>query len=155
MIDPRMYAPNPYQNYQPIPAAFVEHLQKAINGEASAIQFYGELLQLNEKDRMAYDNVKHAYDDEHKHFKAFTALYVKLTGKQPLIEPKPTKFTMMADAYRFAFFDELEAADLYKEMYLQTPYTPIRDIFFMAKSDEIEHAQRFNFLYNRAIRMKQ
>jgi len=155
MIGRRKYAPHPYHYYQPVSAEFVENLQKAINGEASAIQFYGELLQLNEKDEMAYDNIKHAYDDENKHFKAFTALYVKLTGKQPQINPKPTKFNTMTDAYRFAFFDELEAADLYKEMYLLTPYMNIRDIFFMAKSDEMEHALRFNFLYNRAIRMKQ
>lgn len=140
------------QQPQRVSAEFIKKLEEAINGEATAIRFYGDLLNLVRGDRTAYDNVKHAYDDENKHFRAFVDLYVSLTGRQPSVRITPMRYTSLADAYRQAFFGELEAAELYSDMYLMTRDPDIRDIFFMAKNDEQEHAQRFQFLYNRELR---
>lgn len=136
-------------------SSFVKHLEQAINGEATAIRFYGDLLHQVRGDQTAYDNVIHAYDDENKHFRAFVRLYKRLTGRQPSVRITPIRYPSLAAAYRQAFFDELEAAELYRDMYLMTRDPDIRDIFFMAKNDEEEHAQRFHFLYNRQLRRRE
>lgn len=146
------YASHPNRNYSNVSPEFVQKLQGAINGEASAIRFYGDLLTKLQEDKTAYDNVKSAFDDENKHFRALTKLYVQLTGKQPQIKINPVHYSSLEDAYLKAFFDELEASELYSDMYLMTRDPNIRDIFYMAHNDESEHAQRYSFLYNREKR---
>jgi hypothetical protein len=47
-----------------------------------------------------------------------------------------------------ALKDELEAADLYKEMTLKTTDAMIKDIFFYAMGDELEHAIMFSTIHH-------
>ncbi|WP_134685976.1 ferritin family protein [Brevibacillus migulae] len=131
---------------------FIDLLVEAINGEATAIGFYAEILTQVHGDQVAYDNVKHAYDDERKHFRQFSRLYMKLTGQEPRVRPKRVAYGSLREAYRLAFFDELEAQELYNKMYLMAKDRKIRDIFYGARNDESEHSQRFQYLYHREER---
>ncbi|RAK23123.1 rubrerythrin [Anoxybacillus vitaminiphilus] len=120
-------------------------LLEAIKGEASAVQFYQQLMNAapNEKAR---EDVQHALEDERKHLKQFTDLYVMLTGKRPVYKTKAVSFNTFKEGLNIARKDELEAYEDYRDAYLATQDQVIRDVFFLAMTDEIEHALRFSFL---------
>ncbi|MCL6598956.1 MAG: ferritin-like domain-containing protein [Alicyclobacillus macrosporangiidus] len=124
---------------------FISHLQNAINNEASTIEFY-EVLGGMAPPRYR-DFVTHAREDEMVHLRMFRRLYRRLTGHEPSVQVRATKFSSYKEGLELAFRSELEAAELYRDMYLSTRVPKIRDILFRAMTDEMEHAQRFNFLY--------
>ncbi|MFC4769360.1 ferritin family protein [Effusibacillus consociatus] len=128
-------------------AAFLSNLEKAINGEAEAVRFYAKLMNMAPDERQRA-SIKHAHDDEIKHYKMFTALYHQLTGREAPVGITETAFESYKEGIRTAFDHELEAAELYREMYLATQIPAIRDVFFEAMTDEMEHAQRFAFIYH-------
>jgi rubrerythrin len=116
-----------------------------IKGEASAVQFYQQLAKAapNEKAR---EDVLHALEDEKKHLKQFTDLYVMITGKRPVYKIEEVSFGTFKEGLERARKDELEAYEDYRNAYLATQDQVIRDVFFLAMTDEIEHALRFSFL---------
>lgn len=124
---------------------FISQLQNAINGEATTIEFY-EVLGGMAPARYR-DFVTHAREDEMVHLRMFRRLYRRLTGHEPSVQVRATKFSSYKEGLELAFRSELEAAELYRDMYLSTRVPKIRDILFRAMTDEMEHAQRFNFLY--------
>ncbi len=91
--------------------------------------------------------VTHAKDDEVQHFRLLSRLYVRLTGREPAIQTPTTTFSSYREGVALAFRQELEAAELYRDMYLQTRVPNIRDVLFRIMTDEMEHAQRFTFMY--------
>lgn len=128
------------------PNTFITQLTKAINDEASAVQFYDVL------EEMApipfRDFVSHAKNDEMMHVRLFSQLYRKLTGTEPSVWVENTQFSSYKKGLEIAFRRELEAAELYRDMYLSTRVPEIRDTLFKTMTDEMEHAQRFQFLYS-------
>ncbi|SFV06901.1 ferritin-like domain-containing protein [Alicyclobacillus macrosporangiidus] len=124
---------------------FISQLQKAINDEASAIAFY-EVLEGMAPARYR-DFVTHAREDEMVHLRMFHRLYRRLTGHEPSVQVRATRFSSYKEGLELAFRSELEAAEMYRDMYLSTRVPKVRDILFRAMTDEMEHAQRFNFLY--------
>jgi rubrerythrin len=124
---------------------FLSELRKAINDEASAVKFYGVLEGMAPN---AYrDFVTHAKNDEIQHTRMFQKLYRKLTGSEASVQADVTDFSTYKEGIEIAFRRELEAAELYRDMYLSTTVPKIRDVLFKAMTDEMEHAQRFSFLY--------
>jgi len=136
-------------SYGGIPNKFLDMLEEAINGEATAVGFYGELLTQVHGDQVAYDHIRHAYDDGRRHLKQFSRLYEKLTGQEPRVRPKRVNYRTLRDAYRLAFFDELAAQEKYSNMYQMIKERKIRDLFDWARNDDSEHSQRFQYLYHR------
>lgn len=140
--------------YPPLPSQlgfrdygrFLSNLTKAIRDEATAIGFYRMLMESaqNETQRA---NIEHAYKDEQQHLKMFTHLYQKLTGKQASIQRDKVTFSNYEAGLEQAFAAELSAAEMYRDMYLSVRLPRIRDMLFRALTDEMEHAQRFNFIY--------
>ena len=63
----------------------IREIEKAINGEYSAINCYAKLANLapNEKEKSRILEIR---QDELNHFKQFEQLYTRLTGKKP--QPK-------------------------------------------------------------------
>ncbi|MBA2872743.1 rubrerythrin [Anoxybacillus calidus] len=116
-----------------------------IKGEASAVQFYQQLAKKapNEKIR---EDVLHALEDEKNHLKQFINLYVMITGKHPVYKTEEVFFDTFKEGLELARKDELEAYEDYRNAYLATQDQTIRDVFFLAMTDEIEHALRFSFL---------
>ena len=78
--------------------------------------------------------------------KQFTDLYVALTGRQPVYQIDKVTFNTYREGLQKAYEAELEAYEEYRNSYLLTQNLPVRDVFFRALTDEIEHATRFGFL---------
>lgn len=127
------------------PNKFISQLTGAINDEASAVMFYDKLEEMAPSQYR--DFVTHAKNDEMEHVRLFSKLYRRLTGYQPSVQAETTQFSSYKEGLEIAFRGELEAAELYRDMYLSTRVPNIRDILFKTMTDEMEHAQRFNFLY--------
>ncbi|MCL6444271.1 MAG: ferritin-like domain-containing protein [Alicyclobacillus sp.] len=127
------------------PNTFISQLTGAINDQASAVKFY-EVLEGMAPSKYR-DFVNHAKNDEMVHFRLLSKLYRRLTGYQPSVQAETTQFSSYKEGIEIAFRRELEAAELYRDMYLNTRVPEIRDILFKTMTDEMEHAQRFNFLY--------
>ncbi len=136
-MDPRVQG----QNEQVLKA-----LIHAMEGESGAIDFYTRLATMA-PNKMAKDVVEHALNDEKKHLEAFVELYKALTGKTPKYKTPRTKFSNFKEGVWVAYNDELEAYETYRDDYLLSNDQMIRDTFFLAMTDEIEHAMRFGLLY--------
>jgi rubrerythrin len=121
------------------------NILKAIKSEAEAIDFYQRLLKFAPGHR-GQDDISHALEDERIHLRDFSQLYYSLTGMQPVYRPKKIAFHNLQEGLRLAYQDELEAYEFYRDIYLMTSHPLIRDVFFRAMTDEIEHAMRFGFL---------
>jgi rubrerythrin len=75
-------------------------------------------------------------------------LYQLLTNQIPSYTLTPVNYANYKEGLLIALKDELEAADLYKEMILSTNDARIKDAFFYAMGDELEHSVMFSTLYN-------
>jgi len=93
--------------------------------------------------------IEHALEDEKIHLRTFTQLYQTLTGKKPVYQTKITRFRNFQEGLRIAYEQELEAYETYRDNYLSTQDPMIRDAFFRAMTDEIEHALRFSHVLNK------
>ncbi|MFI8686987.1 ferritin family protein [Rossellomorea sp. NPDC077527] len=120
----------------------VDDLQKAINGEYSAIACYKKLSALapTEEERLRILEIR---KDEKRHFKAFSDIYMNLTG----VEPRPQLQEGCPDRYydglRFAFKDEQETVDFYHEISNGAQDVYIKETFLRAAADEQNHAVWF------------
>ncbi|AGL01523.1 ferritin family protein [Desulfoscipio gibsoniae] len=126
---------------------FLRNLYQAIVGEATAIDFYYRLLR-EAPNELHREFIDHAYRDEMQHLEAFTRLYCYFTGQKPQYTVTPVQYRSYREGLLLAMKDELEAAETYQEIILSSTDQLVRDTFFMAMTDEMEHATRFGFLYN-------
>lgn len=120
----------------------VSDVEKAINGEYSAIQCYAHIAKLapTEKERTQILEIR---KDEKRHFQQFVQLYQSLTGKQP--QPKinegcPNTYVKGLD---FALQDEQNTVDFYHEVADETSNQFIKEVFRRAAADEQNHAVWF------------
>jgi rubrerythrin len=132
-----------FKNY----AKFIADLQKAINDQASAVAFYGDLEAMAKTDRQQRC-IDHARRDEMVHLRLFKAMYRTLTGRHPHVQPTKMSVSDFKAGILQAFDAELEAAEMYRDMYLSTQIPKVRDVLFRTMTDEMEHAQRFSFIYH-------
>jgi rubrerythrin len=128
-------------------STFLIHLQQAIHDEASAIEFYRQLLEMA-PDELHKLFIQHAFQDEQKHQRMLSRLYTRLTGRTPMVSAKPESFENYRNGLLLALTQELEAAETYRDMFLSTRDPNIRDVLFETMTDEQEHAMRFSFLYH-------
>lgn len=125
----------------------VQNIYKAVVDEATAAEFYSRLLR-EAPDELNREFVHHAYKDELTHLEAFTKLYRHFTGQIPQYNVRPVQYPSYKEGILTAFKNELEAAEFYKDVILSTTDQLVKDTFFLAMVDELEHATRFGVLYN-------
>lgn len=123
-------------------SCFDSELQKAINGEFSAIQCYRKLAELAHSDEVR-KQIEEIRRDEIRHLREFSTLYGSITGKH--IMPKqteecPDNFTRGLDA---AFKDEQETVDFYLRAAEETSNLKAKGVFTRAARDEQNHAVWF------------
>ncbi|MFC3041532.1 ferritin family protein [Virgibacillus xinjiangensis] len=124
----------------------LEALLRAMEGESRAIDFY-ERLRKTAPSRMAQEKVEHVLEDERLHLEMFVDLYRALSGKSPKYRTRKKQISGFKEGIREAFEDEIEAYEFYRDNYLLTQDGRVRDVFFHAMTDEMEHATRFGFMY--------
>lgn len=125
----------------------LQNIYNSIVDEATAADFYYRLAR-EAPNQLHREFINHAYQDELEHLEAFTRLYGYFTGQTPQYNITPVQYQNYAEGLLMAFKDELEAAEFYKEIILSSTDQLVRDTFFLAMGDELEHATRFGFLYN-------
>lgn len=120
-------------------------LLDAIVGEATGIDFYSRLANLAPNPKHKEDILK-IMEDEKAHLNLFLNLFIALTGRQPIYQINNVPFQSYDEGLQIAFEDELKDYETYRNQYLMTLNTSIRDIFLRAFTDEIKHATRISYL---------
>lgn len=142
--------PQPVQRPNP-PAfhnqnAFLQDTLRAIFDERQAQLNYRALYSLATTP-FQKKMIQHALDDEIKHERMLSRIYHTLTGHAPQVpQPQRATITQFNAGLRASFEDEVEAAEMYRSMYLNTYLPWLRDQLFEIMTDESEHAQRFTYV---------
>jgi len=120
-------------------------VQKFMQDQANATAFYGQLLEQTPGEELK-DYVRHAMEDEQKHYRVLGELYRELTGRTYETQAQPTEFANLRAGLKMAMDDEYEASEEYRDVYLRYNNLRVRDLFFELMHDELEHATRFQYV---------
>jgi len=126
----------------------VRDIQKAINGEFSAISCYEKLAQKAPSQNVR-DQILEIREDEKRHFNEFQSIYTRLTGRQPtakITEECPNAYEHGVEA---AFIDEQETVDFYLDLADKAQDVTIKESFRRAAADEQNHAVWFLYFLNK------
>lgn len=124
----------------------ISDIEKAINGEYSAIQCYEKLAGLAQSDQDR-EQILEIRNDEIKHYGQFVAIYRQLTGKQTSPKISEQCPDIWQEGLLFAFRDEQETVDFYLDISDSTHDLNIKEVFRRAAADEQNHAVWFSFYY--------
>ncbi|HWO96506.1 MAG TPA: ferritin-like domain-containing protein [Bacillus sp. (in: firmicutes)] len=124
-------------------------IEKAINGEYSAIKCYARLAKMAPTEEIK-KQILEIRQDEMNHFQTFGQIYMDLTGRQP--KPKVTEEcpNQYIDALEFALRDEQKTVDFYLEMADEATNQSIKEAFRRAAADEQNHAVWFLYYFVKA-----
>ena len=126
----------------------VSDIEKAINGEYSAIVCYAKIAEMAPTDKIR-DQILEIRNDEIKHFHTFGQIYVNLTGMQPqpkIIEECPDTFVKGVE---FALQDEQKTVDFYMDIMDETSDLAIKEAFRRAAAAEQHHAVWFLYYFSK------
>ncbi|WP_026590066.1 ferritin-like domain-containing protein [Bacillus sp. UNC437CL72CviS29] len=121
-------------------------IEKAINGEYSAINCYAKLANLTSQNTER-NQILEIRQDEIKHFQQFVQIYISLTGRQPqpkIIEECPNFYE---EGLEFALQDEQRTVDFYLKIADDTTNQFIKEAFRRAADDEQNHAVWFLYYF--------
>lgn len=156
-----MFYPTPYPYYSYIPATapgamppnrmqeIISVISESIADERNDELFYDYLISVapTEQEKRVIASIR---DDERKHRRMLRQLYQQLTGRTPpsgLGEQeafrKPGSYL---EGIEQALFGELKAFEKYRGVYLNLPAI-YRDTMFEIMTDEMKHANYYNWLY--------
>ena len=124
----------------------IANIEKAINGEYTAIQCYEKLAQMAPSKGIK-QQILEIRKDEKRHFRQFVQIYAQLTGRQPqpkILERCPNKYMKGVE---FALKDEQETVDLYLDIADEAPSQYIKETFRRAAADEQNHAVWFLYYF--------
>jgi|GEM_PF-633378 len=123
-------------------------IEKAIDGEYSAISCYQHLISLAPSNKIK-EKINEIRNDEIRHFETFSNLYMHLTGKKhtpKITEECPKQFK---SGLEFAFKDEQETVDFYLETASKSDNPKVKEAFIRASHDEQNHAVWFLYFLNK------
>jgi len=118
-------------------------VERFMKDQATAAIFYSDLLE-RAPDARAKEYIRHAMEDEQKHYRMLGALYRELTGRTHEATPDRVTFSNLAEGIMRAMDDEYEAMEEYRDVYMAQTDRRIRNLFFELMTDELEHATRFD-----------
>ncbi len=147
-----MYRQNMYSMQLPLLGTMTQRqlmdtLYNSIVGEATAAEFYGRLEQ-DAPDDLHRDFIEDARTDELDHLSHFQRLYEQYFGPVPEYTVDPVQYPSYKEGLLMALKDELDTVGFYKDAQLSTRDRLVRDTYYYAMVDELEHAVRFSTLYN-------
>lgn len=119
-------------------------VRKNMQDEATAAGFYSELMR-QAKDPAVKEYIRHARDDEQKHYRMLADLHRSLSGQTFEAAPRPVSFRTLREGLKRAMDDEYEAFEEYRTIYLNQSNEQVRAVFFELMTDELEHVTRFNY----------
>ncbi|PGU94645.1 rubrerythrin family protein [Bacillus cereus] len=126
----------------------ISDIEKAINGEFSAINCYAKLANMA-SNQTEQKQILEIRNDEIKHFQNFVQIYINLTGQQP----KPQIIEGCPDTYlkglEFAIQDEQKTVDFYLDISDETSDAHIKDFLRRTAADEQNHAVWFLYYFSK------
>lgn len=128
----------------------LELIRRAIAGEARDEKFYNYLISVapNQKEK---DIIRSIRDDELSHFDLFKQIYKDIAHREPvpLEEEEYEQPESYLDGIEEALFGELDAVELYRQIYYGLRKDEHRDKLFEIITDELKHSGKYNFIYTR------
>ncbi|HGH7174094.1 TPA: ferritin-like domain-containing protein [Bacillus wiedmannii] len=140
-----MYSSNYYDWYRQNDK-LIGDIEKAINGEFSAINCYTKLANMapNAAER---NQILEIRNDEIKHFHQFVQIYTNLTGQQPkpqITEECPNTYLQ---GLEFAIQDEQKTVDFYLGIADETSDAHLKELLRRIAADEQNHAVWFLYYF--------
>ncbi|MEK4520444.1 ferritin-like domain-containing protein [Psychrobacillus sp. FSL W7-1457] len=126
----------------------------AVQGEKEDQVFYDYLISLAPTQEQI-EIITSIRNDEVKHRQWFKQMYKALSGNEVVITTEE-QFVPPADyisGIKKAFFGELKAMEKYRVIREGLPYREYRDIVFEILTDEMKHAQLYNYILTENISM--
>lgn len=120
----------------------------SVRDEKGDVLFYDYLISIAPDDDR--EVIREIREDEKKHEEMLRELYASYTGNEHEDEGEAA-FEKPMDYYeglRMAFFGEIAAAERYRDVRAGLPDMFHRDMVFEIIIDEMEHADKFNYLLN-------
>lgn len=121
----------------------VQRLEAYMKDQVTAAAFYRELEEAADDARVK-EYLRHAREDEQKHYRLLRRRYQALTGRPYEAAPTQVTYASLTDGLFKAIDGEIEAFEEYRDEYLRQTEQQDRQLFFELMTDEIEHATRFN-----------
>jgi rubrerythrin len=124
-------------------------VRQSIQGEKEDELFYDYLISVAPTSEEK-DIITGIRDDERKHGQMFRGIYEAFT-RENIPPPKDIAFERpksYIDGIRKAFFGELNAMERYRIIMAGLPYRYYRDMVFEILTDEMEHADKYNYILN-------
>ncbi|CAM3987473.1 ferritin-like domain-containing protein [Bacillus luti] len=140
-----MYNLNDYDWYRQNDK-LINDIEKAINGEYSAINCYAKLATMA-PNGMEQKQILEIRNDEIRHFHQFVQMYTNLTGRQPkpqITEDCPNTYLQ---GLEFAIQDEQKTVDFYLEISDETSDAYMKDLLRRIAADEQNHAVWFLYYF--------
>lgn len=142
------YNPYGYEGYFRVQndQSLVKDIEKALNGEYSAIACYNKLADRAPTNE-AREQILEIREDEIRHYEAFRNIFRQLTGKEPspkITEPCPENYR---EGILASFKDEQKTTDFYYEIERKAQDISIKETFRQAAADEQNHAVWFLYFF--------
>lgn len=121
----------------------------AVQGEREDELFYDYLISVapTQGEKAIITSIR---DDERKHNQMFRRIYQNFTGQQ-VPEPKEVNFVKpksYIEGVKEALFGELGAVERYRDIRAGLPTEYYRDAVFEILTDELKHADKYNYILN-------
>lgn len=123
-------------------------LKEAMTDERKDHRKYRNMIDMTDNKEII-EQIRHAYEDEARHYEMFQEIYEELTGNDiQILSPDPEHQDRLIDAVKSSINAELEAVELYREIRAMLRGKKYRNMLFEIITDEQEHATRFVYLYS-------
>jgi rubrerythrin len=143
-MNPEMYMMKPTK--QPM-RKLLDMIKESMKDERHDNKKYKMMLDMTENKEIR-ENIRHAYEDEAKHYRMFQEIYGDLTGEDIEIPiPKVDLADRFVDNVKSSIQGELEAVELYRDIRAMLNTKKHRDMLYEIITDEQEHATRFVYIY--------
>ncbi len=131
----------PESQWQPVPYAILAR----IHGEAATIDLINRLIELA-PDQEQKDRLLQVLEDENLHLQQLTDYYIHLTGSQPFYNVDKIPFHSFQDGLGKAVEVKCKEFEEYRNHYLFTQSSAVRELFLQNFNDEAKHIQQLEDL---------
>ncbi|OGO79510.1 MAG: hypothetical protein A2Y23_09545 [Clostridiales bacterium GWB2_37_7] len=143
-MGPDMYMLNPKKQSM---RKLLDLIKDAMKDERYDNKKYKMMMDMTENKEIR-ENIRHAYEDEAKHYRMFQEIYEDLTGEDIEIPvPKVELADRFVDNVKSSIQGELKAVEMYRDIRAMLTSKKHRDILYEIITDEQEHATRFVYIY--------
>lgn len=126
----------------------LDMIKEAMQDERHDNKKYKMMMEMTENKEIK-ENIRHAYEDEAKHYRMFQEIYHDLTGEEIDVPvPKVELADRFIDNVKSSIQGELAAVELYRDIRAMLTSKKHRDMLYEIITDEQEHATRFVYIYS-------